>query len=413
MYTYYRRAVSYRLVLLAVIEVYNAIHKFGYVLHEVYRYMYWEDVFEFAGGFKKLYALKYLSTEIPAKEKPKEYFHQLSQQTGLFLDHRKYKPNSTLRNTIKTIINSLWGRFSMRLTSRVYTRSLTIKEYAQMLAQTQLYSVVGVERISSKYVMVSYRKQEKECYLNFMPNIAAETTVKARAYLYHNISMLEGGLCGSSCVARSLGRCVRHTVCYCDTDSVIFVMARDSTCKILVGMQFGAFKNEIKADMEIARAIFLGPKMYTYDVVERNTVEYGQDNTIIVNVGTNKTKIKGLHKHLQKELESKDLLSLLVPNTKLRLVNNKPVLRRAKNNYIYTKVMRKGDNECWRGDVKRISMTCNKRWFRRTDYVYDGEVLEESFSGLLKIIAKVYITNESYPFGYNDGRVRDRAQSNV
>lgn len=132
-----------------------------------------------------------------------------------------------------------------------------------------------------------------------------------------------------------------------------------------------------------------------------------------MNDATNNTKIKGLHKHLQKELKSKDLLSLLIPNTKLRLINNKPVLRRAKNNYIYTKVMRKGDNECWHGDVKRVSMTSNKRCFKQTGYTHNGNLLEESFRELLKIITKVYKTNESYPFGYNDGRIRELTQSNV
>lgn len=391
------------------IEVYNAIHKYGYRLQSVYRYMYWENVFEFSGGFKKLYALKYLATKIPAEEVPEEYFGRLSSLTGLFLDHRKYKPNSTLRMFIKIIINSLWGRFSMRLTSRIYTRSLTVKEYSQMLVQTQLYSVVSVEKISKKYLMVSYRKHERECYLNFMPNIAAETTAKARTYLYYNINMLEGKLCGEECMARTQGRCTKHTICYCDTDSLIFSMSRSTTCDLLTGVQFGAFKDEIDGDKEIARAIFLGPKMYTYDVVEKNTYQYVESGVTNTGGYSNKTKIKGLHKHLQKELESKDLLSLLIPNTKLRVVNNKPVLRRAKNNFIYTKVMRKGDDERWRGDIKRVAMTCNKRWFRRTNYEYRGDALEESFGGLLKVISKIYITCESYPFGYNDGGVEEYA----
>ena len=187
----------------------------------------------------------------------KDYF----EKEGIQLDPAKIRVNKAMRSCNKLLLNSLWGRFSMR--SNMASCELIIKpdRFTQLMFSDH-YDVRQFCFISDEVAMVQWRYVDGRASRVKDVNvfIGAMTTAYARLMLYDVLETLE------------------ERVLYCDTDSIIFT-AKSGEVIPPLGAYLGDLTDELNSgdvcglpqEDYITEFVSGGPKCYAYNTKQGKT----------------------------------------------------------------------------------------------------------------------------------------------
>lgn len=172
---------------------------------------------------------------------------------------RKESTNKSMNSIAKLILNSLYGRFGMKIFAEA-TKFINISQVRELKKN---YIIKNVQYLGNNLYTVSVQKKsdnDKDLYKNSIDTetavqIASAVTAYARLYMY-KFKNIKGNECY-----------------YTDTDSIFVQNKIDES---LVNDDIGKFKLEY----EIKEGFFIAPKVYM----------------IIMNESSNKVVVKGLKK---------------------------------------------------------------------------------------------------------------------
>ncbi|XP_065122769.2 uncharacterized protein [Paramisgurnus dabryanus] len=233
------------------IELLKAVEK-GYVIariDEVWHFPQRSDNL-FREYVKTFLRLKQQASGYPANvvtdaDKAK-YIRDYYKKEGIRLDPEKISYNPAQRSINKLLLNSLWGRFSMR---ENLPKTLLVKkpEDFTRIVFNATTSLKYFTFVSDDVALVQFQKPEGElCKTNDINVfVGAFTTAHARLELYELMDKLGDRLL------------------YSDTDSVIFV-SRDGDWDPPLGDYLGELTNELDDGDFITEFCSSGPKSYGY-----------------------------------------------------------------------------------------------------------------------------------------------------
>lgn len=195
-------------------------------------------------------------TWVKTEEDKEKYIRDYFEKEGIQLEKEAIKLNVGLRNLIKFIVNSLWGKFGLKPNQ---TKTTLVKNYADLWAYLNDCKL----QIQSEYnptddsVLLQYKyacDEDDEDFAIRNLAVAAMVTAYGRVKLYKLIDEIESVRQGR--------------VLYFDTDSVIFV-EKSSDPKVRLGEFLGELTDELAgfgAGAECRRFVSLGPKNYGFEV---------------------------------------------------------------------------------------------------------------------------------------------------
>lgn len=262
------------------VELYKAMDM-GYKVKNVYKILYYEkqtkDLF-------KSYVNKFLKIKQEASGYPDwvkteddkdKYIKKYKAEQGIQLDKENIKYNPGLRAIAKLCLNSLWGKFGMRLNMAKTEIINDSRKFTNIMFDDDKYKdqdfyFVGNQDEDNRIEM-RYKLQDKYIDLDFNTNlsIASFTTSHARLRLYEGLELLN------------------HQVLYHDTDSIVYV--KDENNKdhktLELGDNLGEWTDELEGGKMKGTFISGGPKNYSYE--KHKTDKHGKTKI------TYETKIKG------------------------------------------------------------------------------------------------------------------------
>ncbi|KAL2104364.1 hypothetical protein ACEWY4_001232 [Coilia grayii] len=233
------------------IELQRAMEK-GYVVtkvDEVWHFTQTSDTL-FSNYVKTFLQYKQEASGYPAHtvtdDEKKAYIHDYFEKEGIRLNPDKICVNPAKRSINKLLLNSLWGRFSMRenLPNTVMLRDAG--QFARYVFGCE-YDVTHFSFVSDDVALLQWRHSEDACVST--PNInifvGAFTTVRARLKLYDIMDRLGDRLL------------------YSDTDSLIYV-TKNGDWEPELGPYLGDLTDELDSGDYITEFCSSGPKTYGY-----------------------------------------------------------------------------------------------------------------------------------------------------
>lgn len=206
-------------------------------------------------GWKKAGA----SSNTPSVEEQQQVIERLYRENnGLVARMRpeRVAKNEVRRALAKLNLNCLWGKFGQNDDSR--TQHKILSSYDQWVKG--IYKNVAVDQTSIRYrrmnggaFMCYYREQQEHVKSNAYVNIWICSAVTAWSRIILHTQMLKVG---------------PEKVLYCDTDSIVFLQAREDT-RVFTSRGLGNWADEMEGDNAIEEFLALAPK--TYMLVTRHT----------------------------------------------------------------------------------------------------------------------------------------------
>ena len=247
----------------------------GYRIQEVYEILHWplRSSLLFKEYIERWVKLKQEASGFPhgieTEEQKDDFIKKYFEDTGIKLDKENTRPDPNLRNIAKIMMNSFYGKFAQRPNLETTEIVDTYKRIWELATDADKI-ITGLISVGYNKLFVSWKLSNEEDAKQGNVNvaIAAFVTSYARLELWQQLDIVERR-CGG-------------TVCYFDTDSVIYIAYTGMTL-LKTGSQLGELTREIKQDEEVKQAVFLGPKNYAYTI--RNKVT-GEERTIV--------KVKGI-----------------------------------------------------------------------------------------------------------------------
>ncbi|KAL3983293.1 interferon-induced GTP-binding protein Mx [Sarotherodon galilaeus] len=188
---------------------------------------------------------------VKTPEEQQKYIAEYYEKEGIMLDPSKICVNKAVRNCNKLLLNSLWGRFSMRSNMASSELITDPSRFSQLMFSDQ-YDVRQFCFISDDVAMVQWRHADGRASRVKDVNVfvGAMTTAHARLMLYDLLDSLQ------------------QRVLYCDTDSVIFT-ARPGDWMPPLGPFLGDLTSELASgegsvEDHIVEFVSGGPKCYAY-----------------------------------------------------------------------------------------------------------------------------------------------------
>ncbi len=233
------------------IELLKAIEK-GYVvakIDEVWHFPQQSDTLfvEYVKTFLRLkqQASGYPSNVVTDAER-ETYIREYFEKEGIQLDPEKIKHNAAQRAITKLILNSLWGRFSLRPNLPQTTLVSEPEDFTRIVfGNTDTLSYFSF--VSDDVALVQHKPNKEDVCKGRDVNvfIGAFTTAHARLELYELMDRLGDRLL------------------YSDTDSVVFV-SRDGDWEPPLGDHLGELTSEIDDGDFITEFCASGPKSYGF-----------------------------------------------------------------------------------------------------------------------------------------------------
>lgn len=239
------------------LELLKAIEK-GYVVVKI------DEVWHFPQTSDKLFC-DYVKTFLQFKQQAsgypshvitkadkQAYIDDYYQKEDIQLDPEKICNNPARRSINKLLLNSLWGRFSLRENMPNCKLLKKAQDFSQYIFGCQ-YEVTFFRFVSDTIALVQYKHAEGSSYETRDVNvfIGAFTTAHARLELYNLMDRLGDRLL------------------YGDTDSVIYV-SRDGDWEPPLGPYLGDLTNELDSDDTITEFCSAGPKTYGYRTAKQH-----------------------------------------------------------------------------------------------------------------------------------------------
>ena len=177
-----------------------------------------------------------------------DFFHS----DGITVDKQSIAKNAAKRGLSKLCLNSFWGKLT-ECNNRPKSTLITDPNELYRFLSTPGIEVTNLLFASDEVVWISWRFREEEI-VESLPHtnevIGAYVTTGARLKLYSYLEKL-----GTSAL-------------YCDTDSVIYVAARNEPPPIECGDKLGDMTNELGSGEYIDEFVSGGPKNYAYKIVQ-------------------------------------------------------------------------------------------------------------------------------------------------
>ncbi|KAL7075931.1 hypothetical protein ACQ4LE_004628 [Meloidogyne hapla] len=226
----------------------------GYVITRFYRalqYEKWDDNL-FKNYVAEFMAMKIHASGFPegieGEEKEDKFINECKEKFGIELQREKMVPDKAMRYISKLMLNSLWGRFSLRngLTKSVITDSPDeLREYYY----NKSIEIQSVENLTEETVLITYYPRDEFIIEHDTSNmvISLWTTSAARIRLLKAMQK----------VAETPG----CNILYGDTDSILFSHPKDMECPLQVGPHLGDLAREY-ADSEIKEYVGGACKAY-------------------------------------------------------------------------------------------------------------------------------------------------------
>ncbi|KAG1925821.1 extracellular sulfatase Sulf-2 [Pimephales promelas] len=240
------------------IELLKAVEK-GYVIakiDEVWHFPQQSNTL-FAGYVKTFLRLKQQASGYPSNvrtDAEKEaYVRQYFEKEGIRLDPKQISFNAAQRAITKLILNSLWGRFSLRENLPKTTLVSEPEDFTSIVfGNTESLSYFRF--ISDDVALVQHKPGKDDLCKTRDVNvfIGAFTTAYARLELYELMDRLGDRLL------------------YSDTDSVIFV-SRDGDWEPPLGDHLGELTSEVDEDDFLSSFCSSGPKSYAFETAKGKT----------------------------------------------------------------------------------------------------------------------------------------------
>ncbi|XP_056591324.1 uncharacterized protein LOC130431856 isoform X1 [Triplophysa dalaica] len=233
------------------LELLKAIEK-NYVVLKIFEVWHFPQKSDslFGGYVKTFLRFKQQASGYPShvttEEDKQAYIDDYHQKEGIQLDRQKICHNPAQRSINKLLLNSLWGRFSLRENMPNCKLLQSASDFSQFIFGCK-YEVKYFMFVSDEVALVQYRHVEGSVYETRDVNvfIGAFTTAHARLELYNLMDRLGDRLL------------------YSDTDSVIYV-SRDGDWEPPLGPYLGDLTNELDSDDFIIEVASGGPKTYGY-----------------------------------------------------------------------------------------------------------------------------------------------------
>ena len=192
--------------------------------------------------------------DVNSEEELDAYIADFARHEGIDLDKSRIERNEGLRLIAKLFLNNLWGKLAQRSNMPKTTLISDYQTLAALVTDPEI-EVLGSSIMDNQNVLVTHKQRsDAECNPgNTSPAIACFVTAHARLRLFRLIQKIEA---------------VReHRICYCDTDSVIFVERVGQDPPVPLGNYLGDLTDEIPPGYACKRAVFAGAKSYALELV--------------------------------------------------------------------------------------------------------------------------------------------------
>jgi hypothetical protein len=268
------------------IEVAKAL-ELGYRIIETYEVSHFEQS---STELWKSYIKKFLKIKLETSPSTCSEYEYRMKAARLGIELGELKQNPGLRFISKICLNSLWGKLGQRPT-------VTHREYIDN--EREFYATIINDKIDNLSIAllnnaspvgfladntlayITYNEKENFVKLSYNTNIfiACYTTAHARLRLFDMMHRLG------------------EAVCYCDTDSIIYVKTDDNKDIVQLGDSLGEWTDEL-GDNHIDFWCCTAPKDYGF----------------LLNNGTSKGKVKGFRTSAQTE-------QLMTIENRVKLIN--------------------------------------------------------------------------------------------
>ena len=250
----------------------NKAIELGYEIEDIFEIRYYEETQTdlFKGYVNDFLKIKQESSGFPAwvscEDDKDKYINNYFKLQGIKLDKEKIKKNPGLRAIAKLCLNSLWGKFGMRLDMPT-TEITDSKSKFNNIIFNEKYSNQQVNFIDDRRVEITYKTKDEHIKLNPATNIgiASFTTSHARLRLYQGLEKLQ------------------DQVLYNDTDSIVYRYDKNNINhkELPLSDALGGWTDECEGLDIIGTFVSGGPKNYSYQTSD----------------GEYHTKIKGFNLH--------------------------------------------------------------------------------------------------------------------
>ncbi|KAF7627112.1 hypothetical protein Mgra_00009622 [Meloidogyne graminicola] len=209
----------------------------GYRVSRFYRalhYDQWDDQL-FKNYVAEFMAMKIHASGYPegiiGKENEDKFMKECKERFGIEVQREKMIPDKAMRYISKLMLNSLWGRFSLRntLSKSVVTDSpYELREYAT----NNSIEIQSIDKLTEETILITYKPKDEFIIEHETSNIVISlwTTSAARIRLLKAMQK----------VAESPG----CNILYGDTDSILFSHPKDIECPLQTGPHLGDLARE-------------------------------------------------------------------------------------------------------------------------------------------------------------------------
>nr|CAD2170273.1 unnamed protein product [Meloidogyne enterolobii] len=218
------------------IELEEAL-KVGYTVTRFYRALHYEKWDE---NLFKNYVAEFMAMKIHAsgftegiegKENEEKFIKECKEKFGIELQREKMVPDKAMRYISKLMLNSLWGRFSLRntLSKTVITDAPDeLREYYY----NKSIELQSVDKLTEETVIITYKPKDEFIVEHDTSNIVISlwTTSAARIRLLKAMQKVTGKL---DC-----------NLLYGDTDSILFSYPKNMECPLQTGPHLGDLARE-------------------------------------------------------------------------------------------------------------------------------------------------------------------------
>nr|CAD2197658.1 unnamed protein product [Meloidogyne enterolobii] len=168
---------------------------------------------------------------IEGKESEEKFIKECEEKFGINVQREKMVPDKAMRYISKLMLNSLWGRFSLRngLSKSVITDSPTeLREYTL----NESIEIQTVDKLTEETVLLTYKPKEEFIIEHDTSNIVISlwTTSAARIRL---LKAMQKVACSPGC-----------KILYGDTDSILFAHPSNMNCPLQTGPHLGELAKE-------------------------------------------------------------------------------------------------------------------------------------------------------------------------
>tara|TARA_R110001632_G_scaffold135512_1_gene250994 strand:- start:27 stop:3587 length:3561 start_codon:yes stop_codon:yes gene_type:complete len=236
-------------------EIYEALNQ-GYKINKIYEIRHYNQS---SRNLFKPYVSKFLKLKQESSGKPdwvkndddlNKYILDYKNKQGILLNKNNIKQNKGLRAVAKLCLNSLWGKFGMRLNLPKTEITNNINTFNNLVF-SEKYEPSNIFFIDEERVEIKYKEKIDTIQLDTNTNIgvACFTTSNARLRLYEGMKVLG------------------KQVLYNDTDSLVYRYDKNNKNhkKLPLGDLLGEWTDELEGKHMINTFVGGGPKNYSYE----------------------------------------------------------------------------------------------------------------------------------------------------